>query len=111
MTMENRRLARERKTIETMLKMYCHNRHGTVERLCDACESLQAYAFDRLSKCPFLPDKPTCLRCPVHCYKPDMRESVRDVMRYAGPRMLRRHPILAILHLLDGRRSQQQQGQ
>jgi hypothetical protein len=29
---------------------------------------------------------------------------VRDVMRYAGPRMLTRHPWLAIAHLIDGQR-------
>jgi len=33
-----------------------------------------------------------------------MRERVRDVMRWAGPRMLWRHPWLAITHVLDGRR-------
>jgi len=88
-----------------MLKMYCHDRHGITEGLCGACESLRAYALERLGKCPFLPDKPTCLKCPVHCYKKDMQERVREVMRYAGPRMLWHHPVLAILHLLDGRRS------
>ena len=33
-----------------------------------------------------------------------MREEVREVMRHSGPRMLRRHPLLAVAHLLDGRR-------
>ena len=46
--------------------------------------------------------KPTCAKCPIHCYKPAMREQIRDVMRYAGPRMLKRHPVLAIRHLLNG---------
>jgi hypothetical protein len=54
--------------------------------------------------CPLIEDKPTCASCPVHCYKPVMRERIRAVMRYAGPRMLRRHPVLAILHLLERRR-------
>jgi hypothetical protein len=31
-----------------------------------------------------------------------MRENIRDVMHYSGPRMLRRHPFLAIRHLLAG---------
>jgi len=31
-----------------------------------------------------------------------MRERIRAVMRYAGPRMLWRHPLLALLHLADG---------
>lgn len=47
-------------------------------------------------------EKPICARCPIHCYKPVMRERIREMMRYAGPRMLRRHPILAIRHLLEG---------
>jgi hypothetical protein len=29
---------------------------------------------------------------------------MRTVMRYAGPRMLWRHPLLAVAHLIDGRR-------
>jgi len=32
-----------------------------------------------------------------------MRERVRVVMRTAGPRMIWRHPILAIRHVIDGR--------
>jgi hypothetical protein len=43
----------------------------------------------------------TCAKCPVHCYRPELRERIRAVMRYAGPRMLFRHPRLAILHLWD----------
>lgn len=60
--------------------------------------------MQRIDKCPFCLNKPTCANCPVHCYKKDMREAVREAMRYAGPRMLLRHPILAILHQIDGRR-------
>jgi hypothetical protein len=60
----------------------------------------------RLAKCPFQENKSTCANCTVHCYKPDMRQRVRAVMRYAGPRMMWRHPILALTHLLvDSRRA------
>jgi hypothetical protein len=58
------------------------------------------YARTRLRKCPFQEGKTTCAKCPIHCYKPDRREKIRAVMRYAGPRMLVRHPILALLHLI-----------
>ena len=34
-----------------------------------------------------------------------MRERVRAVMRYSGPRMLTRHPVLAVAHLADGRKT------
>jgi hypothetical protein len=33
---------------------------------------------------------------------PLMRDDIRAVMRYAGPRMLLHHPILAVQHLIDG---------
>ena len=36
----------------------------------------------------------------IHCYKPDMKEKMREVMRYAGPRMMWYHPIAAIKHLI-----------
>ncbi len=98
------RLARERRTIKAMIAIYCHDHHHHRGGLCDACASLGAYADKRLDLCPYGPGKPTCVHCPVHCYQPRMRESVKDVMRYAGPRMMRYHPILAVRHLLDGRR-------
>jgi hypothetical protein len=31
-----------------------------------------------------------------------MRDRIRKVMRFSGPRMLFLHPTLALLHLLDG---------
>ena len=67
-------------------------------------QELLDYARLRLGKCPYQEGKPTCANCPIHCYRPEMREKIRATMRYAGPRMLLRHPILAILHLLDGRK-------
>ena len=87
-----------------MIGLYCREEHGTDGGLCGECEALRDYARQRLLKCPFQQGKTTCAKCPVHCYKPDMRERIRAVMRYAGPRMLVRHPILALLHLLDGLR-------
>ena len=65
-------------------------------------------ADTRLERCPFGEQKPTCANCLVHCYKADMRERMREVMRFAGPRMLRRHPILALWHVLDGFREPQE---
>lgn len=100
------RLTREARTIEAMIRLYCRGQRHTRDRdLCPECAGLLAYANLRLEKCPFQEEKTTCVKCPVHCYKPAMRERVRAVMRYAGPRMLLRHPILALLHLLvDSRR-------
>jgi hypothetical protein len=100
------RLGRERRTLAAMIAIYCRDQHGGRYRaLCDECESLRRYAQERLALCPFGPQKPTCVNCAVHCYRPEPRERVREVMRHAGPRMLLRHPVLAALHLLlDSRR-------
>ena len=97
------RRARELKTIEAMLRLYCRG-HGHANRapLCSACSALLEYATRRLERCVFGDAKPTCTNCVVHCYSADMRGQVRIVMRWAGPRMLLRHPILGILHKLDG---------
>ena len=99
------RRARELKTIEAMLRLYCRgHRHENRAPLCAQCAALLEYAARRLERCVFGDAKPTCTNCVVHCYSADMREQVRVVMRWAGPRMLLRHPILGILHKLDGRR-------
>lgn len=97
----HRRLKREAKTVEAMIRLYCKGLHGSKKDLCPECEELLAYARARLDKCPFQEGKTTCARCPVHCYKPVMREKVREVMRHAGPRMMYRHPVLAICHLFE----------
>jgi hypothetical protein len=99
-----RRIARERKTLRAMLEIYCHSHHETRVGLCGSCEDLRVYAMERLSQCPFQPRKPICSDCTAHCYNAAMRQCVREVMRYAGPRMIWRHPALAMLHVLDGHR-------
>jgi hypothetical protein len=35
-----------------------------------------------------------------------MRDKIRLVMQYAGPRMIHRHPLLAFYHFIDGMRRQ-----
>lgn len=98
------RLARELATLSAMFAINCRELHGTGEALCDQCAELLVYATRRLDRCVFGDDKPTCAKCTVHCYSADKREEVRAVMRFAGPRMIWRHPVLAVRHVLDGRR-------
>jgi len=89
---------RETKTVRLMIELYCKNHHGS-GGICDRCKDLADYAVKRIEKCPFGPDKPVCSDCTVHCYKPDMRTQIREVMRFSGPRMTLRHPLLAFDHL------------
>ena len=99
---ESRRIRRERKTAETMIHIYCRGMHRTRGALCPDCEELKDYAAKRLTSCPFKEGKTTCANCAVHCYRPSMREKIKLVMQYAGPRMTYRHPLLAAAHFLDG---------
>jgi len=105
-------MRREARTVRVMLDMYCRHNHTAGKtggtkldsgRLCADCQALWNYIEERLSRCPFRDDKPTCLACKVHCYRPSMREQVKAVMRFAGPRMALRHPVLSLFHFLDGR--------
>lgn len=86
-----------------MIQDYCRGIHAQSE-LCPECRELNDYALERLRACPFGEGKTVCSRCPVHCYKPDMRRRIRVVMRYSGPRMMYRHPLRAVRYLLDKRR-------
>jgi hypothetical protein len=98
----SRRLVREWKTVAAMVRCYCRDHHDAAVDFCPECAGLLAYATLRLDRCRFGPEKPTCANCPVHCYQRDRRDRMKTVMRYAGPRMLWRHPILGLCHWLDG---------
>ncbi len=101
----HRRLKREKVTISKMVALYCRHQHKSAnQKLCDICQALETYAHQRIDRCPFGAGKPTCAQCPVHCYRPQERQTIRQVMRYAGPRMLWHHPILTLGHLIDSLR-------
>ena len=101
-----RRIEREAETVAAMIGLFCRAHHETTDVLCSDCAALFEYARARLDRCPFQDGKTTCAKCPIHCYEPAMRERIRLVMRYAGPRMLTRHPLLALRHLVDSMRDE-----
>ncbi|CDL14910.1 FIG00731873: hypothetical protein [Klebsiella pneumoniae IS46] len=95
-----KRIEREKMTIQRMIALY--QRRSPEAQADDAhYQALNAYADKRLDKCVFGENKPACKQCPVHCYQPAKREEMKQIMRWAGPRMLWRHPILTVRHLLD----------
>ncbi|KAA3611724.1 MAG: nitrous oxide-stimulated promoter family protein [Planctomycetota bacterium] len=106
-----RRLRREQKTLEAMVRIACRHQHGETATArkssgqpCASCQDLQAYAFERIERCPFGAAKPSCAKCSIHCYPRGRREPMQALMRVAGPKMVWRHPFLAMAHLMDGRR-------
>ena len=78
----------------------CQEGHGG-PGLCGDCRELLEYSLARLEHCKFGNTKTKCHKCPVHCYRPDMREKIRTVMRFSGPRMLLYHPLEALRYLFS----------
>lgn len=99
---EHKRIRREKNTIDAMIGIYCADHHQLSGELCSDCSGLCEYAHMRLDRCRYQHKKPICGNCPVHCYKPSMKERVVDVMSYSGPRMALRHPYYALIHVIDG---------
>lgn len=93
---------KEQQVVGEMIALYCRKNHTDHEKgkLCHECEKLLNYAAARSERCPFMEHKTFCSNCKVHCYKPEMREQIRKVMRFSGPRMLLYHPILAMWHVI-----------
>lgn len=100
-----RNKAREDNTVHVMAEIYCKGNHHADARagasLCPECQTVVEYAEARTAHCPLGENKTTCGKCTVHCYKPEMREKIRAIMRYAGPRMILHHPVMAVRHLVE----------
>ncbi|MCG3863383.1 MULTISPECIES: nitrous oxide-stimulated promoter family protein [unclassified Photobacterium] len=101
------KLNREFLTISAMIEIYCsrhHNDKCKKVNLCEDCESFKSYVKQRLDRCPYGINKPTCRQCPIHCYKAQEKVKSQTIMHYSGPRMMYKHPIMAITHLINDKR-------
>lgn len=113
--------AREAQMVSQMIALWCRGHHGRGRvgeqtaggdaparvklgfraiTLCPECAELREYAVARIERCPHMGTKTFCSACPSHCYRPAMREKIREVMRWSGPRMIRYRPITAIRHAM-----------
>ena len=92
----------EKTTVKLMIEVYCRGQHATKSSLCDDCRDLLEYAEKKLDKCPFT-NKSNCNDCKVHCYAPDKRSAIREIMRYSGKRMILKHPVMTIVHYMRKR--------
>jgi hypothetical protein len=98
----NSRFEREKKTLQAMIRICCRDLHHSDDALCVDCAELQRYALSRLDNCSFGTGKPKCSECPIHCYTPARRAQIQIVMRHSGPKMMVKHPVLALKHVADG---------
>lgn len=104
-----KRREREKRTVSQMVALYCADHHDADARtersysgepLCADCHALDEYCVLRTERCRSMAVKTSCEACGNHCYAAKQREAIREVMRYAGPRMLLHHPVAAVRHLL-----------
>lgn len=96
----------EKKTVGALISIYCRSIHKFPKgSLCDECKDLENYALMRLNNCKYKNSKPVCSKCKTHCYSDSMRVKIRVVMRFAGPRLLFRRPILSFIHLYKSLKS------
>ena len=90
----------EKRVVELMIRIFCRKKEKNT-LLCPDCVELLHYAHSRLDRCPFGEKKKACKQCAIHCYKPAMREKMKQVMRFSGPRMILYAPVEAIRHILN----------
>ena len=95
------RMQREKHTVELMIKIFCKSHNGN-NSLCYDCKQLLEQVHGRIENCRYGLNKPNCSKCDIYCYSADMRKRIKVVMKYSGPRMLLQHPVLTLLHLMDG---------
>lgn len=87
------KIKKEKDISKAMISLYCTKNHGTIKELCEDCSSLLEYSWKKLDICKFGDAKTSCKKCPIHCYQDSMREKIRKVMRFSGPRLLFYRPI------------------
>ncbi len=101
-----RKLQRDLRVLARFVAIYCDDLHRQQNRspahirghdvttllgheieLCDDCLRLLTHSLVKRSLCPLDP-KPACKHCPSHCYHPDYRAQMRQVMRHSGKRLI-----------------------
>ena len=83
-----------------MVALYIRHHQLTDNQRADY-ERLADYACQRLERCRYKAQKPACKDCPIHCYAPQDREKIQQVMRWAGPRMIFYSPCAALHHIFQ----------
>ncbi|WEG72495.1 nitrous oxide-stimulated promoter family protein [Vagococcus intermedius] len=92
-------ISEEIQLIEVMIKTYYHKTENSAPI---SEKRMLSYAKKRLEYCRFGESKTTCQRCPIHCYQENYREQMKKIMRFSGPKMILKHPILTVKHGLRG---------
>ena len=109
-------LQRDLRTLTRFIQIYCHGHHyhqapavlrgmdlqkiaGKPVELCPPCTKLLQHALVKRTHCQRNP-KPQCKDCPSHCYAPNYRQQIREVMRFSGMKLLFSGRLDYLFHLL-----------
>ena len=97
--------------IGKFVEVYCAGKHRDAERspialptglgecnLCPECASFLEYSVSKRLKCPLEAEKPSCKHCRIHCYGKDQREKMREIMAYAGRKLMMRGRLDYVWH-------------
>lgn len=97
------------------IRIYCHAKHagkigGEVvlpeelqprrrgqSTICSDCMALLEHGIRKRNLCPLNP-KPTCRKCHIHCYSPEYRQKIREIMSFSGRKLLLRGRIDYLWH-------------
>lgn len=104
---EKKRLEQDEKTVMAMAAVFCRGHHHICaqgEKLCPECAKVIDYSLERTRRCPHK-HSGTCDTCPTQCYRPAMQQKIKEIMAYSGPRMIFRHPLMAIQHVYRKRKN------
>jgi len=95
------------KILARFIELFCHAKHdnrlgdtvavpGILQsrgkrrlELCKECAGLLEHGMMKRALCPLHP-KPACKNCRIHCYTPEYRQKIREIMAYAGRKMVLR---------------------
>ena len=105
MVTKHNRVHREAVAIGYMIVIFCTGRHQPVDKLCEECRQVLDHVKQAVELCLYKEDKPVCGKCATNCYNPAIKQKLQLIMRYAGPRMMVHHPVLALRHCLDALRA------
>lgn len=108
LTFTNPKKQKELDIVSKMIEIYCKLNHQTDGKLCEECQEILDYSKQRIERCPFTGTKTFCASCKVHCYKPDMKDKIKEVMRFSGPRLILYYPREVFLHAVDSIRYKMQ---
>lgn len=97
-----KRREKKHEIVEKMIETYCTKQKHLNDggKLCSDCDELLNYSLQRTTRCPHVEKTLFCVNCPTPCYKPDMKEKMRIMMKYSGPRFFFSHPLIVLEHVM-----------